>query len=147
VIDDIELALKGMLKPIYEEVVLGRAEVREIFRSSKAGTIAGSMVSSGIMRRNTQARLLRDGKGVGDNVTVTSLRRFTDDVTEVRPGVECGIGLRKTNDTRQGDMLEHYKMQEKPRAYLAHPRRAIPGRRGPIPQEIYHRRSPPCRTL
>ena len=115
VIDDIELALKGMLKPIYEEVVLGRAEVREIFRSSKAGTIAGSMVSSGIMRRNTQARLLRDGKVVGDNVTVTSLRRFTDDVTEVREGFECGIGLGKINDIREGDIIENYEMQEKPR--------------------------------
>ncbi|WP_022869193.1 translation initiation factor IF-2 [Yaniella halotolerans] len=115
VIDDIELALKGMLKPIYEEVVLGRAEVREIFRSSKAGTIAGSMVSSGIMRRNTQARLLRDGKVVGDNVTITSLRRFTDDVTEVREGFECGIGLGKSNDIREGDIIENYEMQEKPR--------------------------------
>src|SRR5699024_1064094 len=88
-IDDIEQALK----PDAEEVILGRAEVREIFRSSKAGTIAGSMVTSGVMRRNAQSRLLRDNKVVSDNLTIGSLRRFTDDVTEVREGYECGIGL------------------------------------------------------
>ena len=115
VIDDIEQALKGMLKPEYEEVVLGRAEVREIFRSSKVGTIAGSMVASGVMRRNAQVRLLRDNKVVTDSVTVSSLRRFTDDVNEVREGFECGIGLGKFNDIRQGDIIENYEMQEKPR--------------------------------
>ena len=115
VIDDIEQALKGMLKPEYEEAILGRAEVREIFRSSKAGTIAGSMVTSGLMRRNAQSRLLRDNKVVSDNLTIGSLRRFTDDVTEVREGYECGIGLGKFNDIREGDIIENYEMQEKPR--------------------------------
>ncbi|HIW46969.1 MAG TPA: translation initiation factor IF-2 [Candidatus Yaniella excrementigallinarum] len=114
-IDDIEQALKGMLKPEYEEAILGRAEVREIFRSSKAGTIAGSMVTSGVMRRNAQSRLLRDNKVVSDNLTIGSLRRFTDDVTEVREGYECGIGLGKFNDIREGDIIENYEMQEKPR--------------------------------
>ncbi len=116
VIDDIEQALKGMLKPEYEEVIIGRADVREIFRSSKAGTIAGSMVASGVMRRNATARLLRDGRVVSENLTVGSLRRFTDDVTEVREGFECGIGLGKFNDIREGDIIENYEMQEKPRA-------------------------------
>src|SRR5699024_627806 len=114
-IDDIEQALKGMRKPEYEEAILGRAEVREIFRSSKAGTIAGSMVTSGVMRRNAQSRLLRDNKVVSDNLTIGSLRRFTDDVTEVREGYECGIGLGKFNDIREGDIIENYEMQEKPR--------------------------------
>ncbi|MFD6814634.1 translation initiation factor IF-2 [Enteractinococcus coprophilus] len=115
VIDDVEQALKGMLKPEYEEVVIGRAEVREIFRSSKAGTIAGSMVASGLIRRNAKARLVRDGKVVGEDLSIGSLRRFTDDVTEVREGFECGIGLGKFNDIREGDIIENYEMQEKPR--------------------------------
>lgn len=114
-IDDIEQALKGMLKPEYEEAVVGRAEVREIFRSSKAGTIAGSMVSSGLMRRNAKARLLRDNRVVSDGLTIGSLRRFTDDVTEVREGFECGIGLGKFSDIREGDIIENYEMQEIPR--------------------------------
>ena len=115
VIDDIEQALKGMLKPEYKEAVLGRAEVREIFRSSKAGTIAGSMVASGVIRRNAKARLLRDNRVVQDDLTVGSLRRFTDDVTEVREGFECGIGLGKYNDIREGDIIENYEMREIPR--------------------------------
>lgn len=115
VIDDIEQALKGMLKPEYKEAVLGRAEVREIFRSSKAGTIAGSMVASGVIRRNAKARLLRDNRVVQEDLTVGSLRRFTDDVTEVREGFECGIGLGKFNDIREGDIIENYEMQEIPR--------------------------------
>ena len=115
VIDDIEQALKGMLKPEYKEAVLGRAEVREIFRSSKAGTIAGSMVSSGVIRRNAKARLLRNNNVIGDDLTIGSLRRFTDDVTEVREGFECGIGLGKFNDIREGDIIENYEMQEIPR--------------------------------
>lgn len=115
VIDDIEQALKGMLKPVYKEAVLGRADVREIFSSSKVGTIAGSMVASGVMRRNAQARLLRDNRVVSDNLAIGSLRRFTDDVTEVRDGFECGIGLGKFNDIRVGDVIENYEMQEIPR--------------------------------
>ncbi|WP_295017176.1 translation initiation factor IF-2, partial [uncultured Micrococcus sp.] len=115
-IDDIENALKGMLKPEYEEVELGSAEVREVFRSSKWGAIAGSLVRSGLIRRNAQARLVRDGSVVADNLRIESLRRFKDDATEVRDGYECGIGLGNFNDIKEGDVIETFEMQEKPRA-------------------------------
>ncbi|MGW3944587.1 translation initiation factor IF-2 [Micrococcus endophyticus] len=115
-IDDIENALKGMLKPEYEEVSLGSAEVREVFRSSKWGSIAGSLVRSGLIRRNAQARLVRDGAVVADNLKIESLRRFKDDATEVREGYECGIGLGSFNDIKEGDVIETFEMQEKPRA-------------------------------
>ncbi|GAA2178054.1 hypothetical protein GCM10009784_31070 [Arthrobacter parietis] len=114
-IDDIELALKGMLKPEYEEAQLGTAEIREVFRSSKFGNIAGSIVRSGVIRRNTKARLIRDGVVVGDNLSVDTLRRFKDDATEVRTDFECGIGLGSFNDIREGDTIETYEMREKPR--------------------------------
>ncbi|MCQ9165633.1 translation initiation factor IF-2 [Arthrobacter sp. STN4] len=115
-IDDIELALKGMLKPEYEEVQLGTAEIREVFRSSKFGNIAGSIVRSGIIRRNSKARVLRGGKVIGDNLTVDSLKRFKDDATEVRDGFECGIGLGSFNDLQVEDIIETFEMREKPRA-------------------------------
>jgi translation initiation factor IF-2 len=115
-IDDIEAALKGMLKPEYEEVQLGTAEVREVFRSSKWGSIAGSLVRSGLMRRNASARLVRDGAVVAGNLKIESLRRFKDDATEVREGYECGIGLGSFNDIKEGDVIETFEMQEKPRA-------------------------------
>ncbi|MBG6180614.1 translation initiation factor IF-2 [Arthrobacter sp. CAN_A1] len=114
-IDDIEAALKGMLKPEYEEAQLGTAEIREVFRSSKFGNIAGSIVRSGVIRRNSKARLVRDGTVVGDNLTVESLRRFKDDATEVRTDFECGIGLGSFNDVKEGDIVETYEMREKPR--------------------------------
>lgn len=114
-IDDIEMALKGMLKPEYEEVQLGTAEVREVFRSSKFGNIAGSIVRSGIIRRNTKARVSRDGKIIGDNLTVETLKRFKDDATEVRTDFECGIGLGSFNDITEGDIIETFEMREKPR--------------------------------
>ncbi|MGN8131242.1 translation initiation factor IF-2 [Paenarthrobacter sp. 22069] len=114
-IDDIEMALKGMLKPEYEEVQLGTAEVREVFRSSKFGNIAGSIVRSGIIRRNTKARISRDGKVIGDNLTVETLKRFKDDATEVRTDFECGIGLGSYNDITEGDIIETFEMREKPR--------------------------------
>jgi translation initiation factor IF-2 len=114
-IDDIELALKGMLKPEYEEVQLGTAEVREVFRSSKFGNIAGSIVRSGVIRRNTKARVSRDGKVIGDNLTVETLKRFKDDATEVRTDFECGIGLGSYNDITEGDIIETFEMREKPR--------------------------------
>jgi translation initiation factor IF-2 len=82
-----------MLKPEFEEVQLGTAEVREVFRSSKFGNIAGCLVRSGLIRRNSSARLVRDGVVVADNLKVESLKRFKDDATEVREGYECGIGL------------------------------------------------------
>ena len=114
-IDDIEAALKGMLKPEYEEVQLGSAEVREVFRSSKWGSIAGSLVRTGLIRRNASARLVRDGNVVAENLKIESLRRFKDDATEVREGYECGIGLGSFNDIKEGDVIETFEMQEKPR--------------------------------
>jgi len=115
-IDDVEAALKGMLKPEYEEAQLGSAEVREIFRSSKFGNIAGCIVRSGEIRRNTKARVLRKGKVIGDNLTIESLKRFKDDATEVREGYECGIGLGSFNDLQLEDVIETFEMREKPRS-------------------------------
>ncbi|ASR54267.1 translation initiation factor IF-2 [Cellulomonas sp. PSBB021] len=114
-IDDVEAALKGMLKPEYEEAQLGTAEVREVFRSSKFGNIAGSIVRSGEIRRNSKARVLRGGKVIADNLTIESLKRFKDDATEVREGYECGIGLGSYNDLQLEDVIETFEMREKPR--------------------------------
>jgi translation initiation factor IF-2 len=114
-IDEVEAALKGLLKPIYEEVALGTAEIREVYRSSKFGNIAGSLVRSGLIRRNTKARLVRDGAVVADNLTIESLKRFKDDATEVREGFECGIGLGSFNDIKVDDVIETFEMREKPR--------------------------------
>ncbi|MDT4938708.1 MAG: translation initiation factor [Pseudonocardiales bacterium] len=115
-IDEIEAALKGMLKPEFEEVQLGTAEVREVFRVPRIGNIAGSMVRSGLIRRNSKARLVRDGTVVAENLTVDSLKRFKDDATEVREGFECGIGLGSFNDIKIDDVIETYELREKPRA-------------------------------
>jgi translation initiation factor IF-2 len=115
-IDDIENSLKGMLKPEYEEVQSGVAEIREVFRSSKFGNIAGVIVRSGTITRNAKARVIRDGVVVGDNLAIESLRRFKDDVTEVRTDFEAGIGLGKFNDIQVGDEIETIEMREKPRA-------------------------------
>jgi translation initiation factor IF-2 len=115
-IDEVEAALKGLLKPEYEEVALGSAEIREVFRSSKFGNIAGALVRSGIIRRNSKARLVRDGAVVADNLSIESLRRFKDDATEVREGFECGIGLGSFNDIKVDDVIETFEMREKPRA-------------------------------
>jgi translation initiation factor IF-2 len=114
-IDEIEAALKGMLKPEFEEAQLGTAEVREVFRVPKIGNVAGSIVRSGTIRRNAKARLVRDGIVVNEHLSVDSLRRFKDDATEVREGFECGIGLGSFNDIKIGDMIETYEMREKPR--------------------------------
>ncbi|TWS25164.1 translation initiation factor IF-2 [Tsukamurella sputi] len=113
-IDEVEAALKGMLKPVYEEKELGQAEIRAIFKSSKVGNIAGCMVQSGIMRRNAKARLLRDSTVVAENLTVTSLKREKDDATEVREGYECGLTL-SYSDIKVGDVIETYELVEKPR--------------------------------
>ena len=113
-IDEIESALKGMLKPVYEERELGRAEIRAIFRSSKVGNIAGCLVTSGIIRRNSKARLLRDNVVVAETMTVSSLRREKDDVTEVRDGYECGLTL-TYSDIKEGDVIETYELVEKER--------------------------------
>jgi translation initiation factor IF-2 len=114
-IDEIEAALKGMLKPEFEEVQLGTAEIREIFRSSRIGNIAGCMVTSGTIRRNAKVRLTRDGAVVADNLDLASLRRERDDVTEVREGFECGLVLRNYQDIRIGDVVEAFEMREIPR--------------------------------
>lgn len=113
-IDEIEKALRGMLKPIYEENQLGRAEIRAIFRSSKVGIIAGCLITSGIVRRNAKARLLRDNIVITDNLSIASLRREKDDVTEVREGFECGMTL-GYSDIKEGDIIESYELVEKER--------------------------------
>jgi len=115
-IEEIEAALKGMLKPVYEEAVLGQAEIREIFRSSKIGNIAGCMVTSGLIRRNAKARLLRDGAVVADNLDLASLKREKDDASEVREGFECGLVLKNYQDIKIGDVVESFEMREIPRA-------------------------------
>ncbi|MET8756960.1 translation initiation factor IF-2 [Lentzea sp. NPDC004782] len=115
-IDEIEAALKGLLKPEYEEVQLGRAEIRDVFKSSKVGTIAGCMVLSGEIRRNAKARLIRDGKVIAENLPISSLKRFKDDATEVREGFECGLTLGNYSDLKLEDIIETYEMREKPRA-------------------------------
>ncbi|WP_460683416.1 translation initiation factor IF-2 [Modestobacter lapidis] len=114
-IEEIEAALKGMLKPVYEEVQLGTAEVREVFRVPKIGNVAGSLVRSGTIVRNSKARLVRDGAVVADNLSVDSLRRFKDDATEVREGYECGIGLGSFNDIKVDDVIQTFELREKPR--------------------------------
>jgi translation initiation factor IF-2 len=115
-IDEIELSLKGLLKPEYEEAILGNAEVREIFKSSKAGNIAGSIVKDGIIRRNAKARILRGTELIVDNLTIDSLKRFKDDATEVKEGFECGIGVGNIKELEIGDTIQVFEMREKKRA-------------------------------
>jgi translation initiation factor IF-2 len=115
-IEDVESALKGMLKPEFEEAQLGTAEIREVFRSSKVGNIAGCIVRSGTIVRNAKARLVRDGVVVADNLTIAGLRRFKDDATEVREGFECGISLGTYNDVQVDDVIETFELREKPRS-------------------------------
>ena len=115
-IEEIEAALKGMLKPEYEEVSLGQAEIRAIFRSSKIGNIAGCMVTSGLIRRNAKVRVLRDGAVVADNLDLASLKREKDDASEVREGFECGLVLRNFQDIKEGDIVEAFEMTEIPRS-------------------------------
>ncbi|MGH3469120.1 MAG: translation initiation factor IF-2, partial [Thermocrispum sp.] len=114
-IEEVENALKGMLKPEFEEVELGRAEVREVFKSSKHGTIAGCLVTAGEIRRNAKARLLRDNVVVAQDLPIASLRRFKDDAVEVREGFECGITLGKYGDVKVDDIIETYEQRQKPR--------------------------------
>jgi translation initiation factor IF-2 len=115
-IEEIEAALKGMLKPEFEESTLGQAEIRAIFRSSKVGNIAGCMVTSGVIRRNAKVRLIRDGAVVADNLELASLKREKDDASEVREGFECGLVLRNYQDIKEGDIVEAFEMREIPRA-------------------------------
>jgi len=115
-IDEVEAALKGLLKPEFEEARLGTAEIRDVFRSSKFGNIAGCLVRSGTITRNSKARLIRDGVVINDHLQIESLKRFKDDATEVREGYECGIGLGSFNDIKVDDVIETFEMKEKPRA-------------------------------
>jgi translation initiation factor IF-2 len=110
-LDDIKSAIVGMLKPIYKENVIGRAEVRQTFQVPKLGMIAGCAVLDGRVERNSRARVLRDQVIVYDG-KVGSLRRFKDDVKEVKAGFECGIGIENFNDIKVGDILEVYEIQE-----------------------------------
>ncbi len=114
-IDEIEAALKGMLKPEFEESSLGQAEIRAIFSSSKIGKIAGCMVTSGTIRRNAKVRIVRDGKVVADNLDLASLKRERDDASEVREGFECGLVLKNFTDIKEGDVVEAFEMREIPR--------------------------------
>ncbi|KAA9267813.1 MULTISPECIES: translation initiation factor IF-2 [Corynebacterium] len=113
-IEDVEAALKGMLKPVYEEKEIGRAEIRAIFKSSAVGLIAGCMVESGKVRRNAKARLVRDGNVITDSATIESLKREKDDATEVAAGYECGMVL-SYPDIQVDDVIEVYEMVEVPR--------------------------------
>ena len=111
-IEDIEAALKGMLKPEYEEVVTSHSEIREIFRSSKFGNIAGVMVQDGEVKRGTKCRILRNGIATVNDLEISSLRRFKDDVNSVKEGYEAGINLGTFNDIEIGDIIETFEMQE-----------------------------------
>ena len=111
--DEIRAAMAGLLPPRIEEKELGRAEVRETFTIPKIGTIAGSYVVEGLIRRNAQARLVRDGVQIYSG-KVGSLRRFKDDAREVQTGFECGIGIDGYNDIKVGDVIEVFELQEKP---------------------------------
>ena len=115
-IEEIEASLKGLLKPEFEEAVLGNAEIRDIFKSSKFGNIAGCIVSDGNIRRNAKVRTMRAGVVIGENLSIESLRRFKDDATEVREGFECGIGLGSFKDLQVGDVIQAYEIREKKRA-------------------------------
>ena len=111
IIDDIEAAMKGMLDPEFKEVILGKIEVRTTFKVPNVGVIAGAYVTEGKVSRNAQVRLLRDGVIIHEGV-ISSLKRFKDDAKEVASGFECGIGIEKYNDIKEGDVIEAFKMEE-----------------------------------
>ena len=110
-IDEITAAMKGMLAPKYKEVMLGKAEVRQVYKITGVGAVAGSYVREGKITRNAQIRLVRDGIIVADD-KIAGLRRFKDDVKEVAEGYECGISLEKFSDIKEGDIFEAYTMEE-----------------------------------
>jgi translation initiation factor IF-2 len=119
-LQDIHAALEGLLEPIVEEKVMGRAEVRQVFSITKVGTIAGCMVLDGKIERNSLARVVRKGKVVSEGGKINSLKRFKDDVKEVLAGYECGIGIDRFNDFKAGDIIEAYT-QKKVKAVLEAP--------------------------
>ncbi len=110
-IEDIQAAMKGMLDPVFEEKVTGHAEVRQTFRASGVGTIAGAYVTDGVIQRNSQARIVRDGIVIFEG-NLASLKRFNDDVKEVKSGYECGLVFEKYNDIKEGDQIESFVMEE-----------------------------------
>jgi translation initiation factor IF-2 len=110
-VSDVEDAILGMLKPVYKEVLLGHAEIRETFNMQRVGTIAGSYIVDGRMERNARVRLLRDSVVVHDG-RIASLRRFKEDVKEVVAGYECGIRMENYNDVKTGDVLESYTLEQ-----------------------------------
>ena len=111
VIEEIEAAMKGMLDPEYEEKVIGQAEVRQTFKVSKVGTIAGSYVTEGKITRDSSVRIIRDGVVLFEG-ELDTLKRFKDDAKEVAQGYECGITIEKFNDIKEGDIIEAYIMVE-----------------------------------
>ncbi|MBP3544399.1 MAG: translation initiation factor IF-2, partial [Lachnospiraceae bacterium] len=113
-IEDVEAAMKGMLEPIYQEKVIGHAEVRQVFKASGLGNIAGSYVLDGKFQRGCKCRVSRDGEQLFDGA-LASLKRFKDDVKEVNAGYECGLVFEKFNDIKEGDQVEAYIMEEVPR--------------------------------
>ena len=123
--EDIEKALVGLLKPVETEETLGEAEVRQLFRVSRLGTIAGCMVTSGVIRRNARVRVVRDGTVIYET-SIAQLKRFKDDVREVQDGFECGILLDGFNDVKEGDVLEAYETREVERTDLSDPPPAAP---------------------
>src|SRR4030095_8823593 len=118
--EDIEQALVGMLKPVTTEETIGEAEVRQLFRVSRLGVIAGSYVTSGVVRRGAQVRVVRDGTVIYET-SISQLKRFKDDVREVQEGFECGILLEGFNDVKEGDVLEVYETREIERTDLSEP--------------------------
>ena len=113
-IEDVEAAMKGMLDPVFEEKVIGHAEIRQIFKASGIGNIAGSYVLDGVFERGCKVRISREGKQLFEG-NLASLKRFKDDVKEVKAGYECGIVLEGFNDIKEGDRIEAYIMVEVPR--------------------------------
>jgi translation initiation factor IF-2 len=111
IIDEVEAAMKGLLAPVYKENLLGHAEVRQTIRVPNVGTIAGSYILDGKITRAAQIRVVRDGIVIFED-KISSLRRFKDDVKEVNEGYECGVGLEKFNDIKEGDVLEAFIMEE-----------------------------------
>jgi translation initiation factor IF-2 len=110
-IDEVKAAMSGMLQPEFKQQIIGLAEVRDVFKSPKIGAIAGCMVLEGIVKRNSPIRVLRDNVVIYEG-ELESLRRFKDDVQEVRNGMECGIGVRNYNDVRVGDQIEVFEVIE-----------------------------------
>ena len=113
-IEDIEAAMKGMLDPVYAEKVIGHLDVRQIYKASGVGTIAGCYVTDGMVTKASQVRIVRDGIVIYEG-TLASLKRFKDDVKEVKSGFECGLVFEKYNDVKEGDQVECFVMEEIPR--------------------------------